>query len=75
MKKERLNTWGIRPKRPLVYQPCLHLHNGRIDIAKTCVRNYECGHCFFDQWLEETEESLVGRESIRAGMDDLSNAL
>jgi len=34
---------------------CLHLLNGRTMIPKTCIHNYECGKCAFDQWLDETE--------------------
>ena len=36
---------------------CVHTETGRTRIHKTCLRNYECGHCAFDQWLDETERA------------------
>ena len=36
---------------------CVHLKSGKVNIAKTCIFNYECGHCFFDQWIEEVSEN------------------
>jgi hypothetical protein len=35
---------------------CIHTKTGRTRINKTCLRNYECWHCAFDQWLDETEK-------------------
>ena len=34
---------------------CRHMLSGRTLIPKTCIHNYECEKCAFDQWLEETE--------------------
>ena len=36
---------------------CVHTETGRTRINKTCLRNYECWHCAFDQWLDETEKA------------------
>jgi glycine cleavage system H lipoate-binding protein len=36
---------------------CRHSLTGRIDTAKICVRNYECFHCEYDQWMDETGRS------------------
>lgn len=33
---------------------CRFLLEGVIEIPKRCLLNYECRHCGFDQWLEET---------------------
>ena len=40
-------------------RPCRHVLTGRIEPPKTCPNNYECNHCGFDQWLEETTVQLV----------------
>lgn len=37
--------------------PCVHFINRRISHYKRCIRNYECFHCLFDQWLDATETS------------------
>lgn len=33
--------------------PCRHTLTGRTDAPKTCILNYECFHCDYDQWLDE----------------------
>lgn len=38
---------------------CVHAENGRAGIPKICIRDYECWHCAFDQWIEEMEERRV----------------
>jgi len=53
---------GDDPK--IQYPPCLHVENGAVKIAKTCIRNYECRHCAFDQWLEETQEQQMPARDI-----------
>ena len=35
---------------------CIHTDSGRIQIVKTCIHGYQCGHCAFDQWLDEMED-------------------
>ena len=35
--------------------PCIHTLSHRIGYYKRCIRNYECFHCLFDQWLDNTE--------------------
>jgi hypothetical protein len=57
------------PRRPgPVREPmgifCLHMEMGRTEIPKTCIHNYECQHCSFDQWLERFE----GGAGIQEGM-------
>ena len=37
--------------------PCIHVLNGRVDGPKSCVFNYECFHCAFDQWLDHMDEA------------------
>ena len=34
---------------------CLHWVNGRTEIPKTCITNYQCERCAFDQWLDELD--------------------
>ena len=38
---------------------CIHVEKGRAGIPKICIRDYECWHCAFDQWIEEMEERRV----------------
>ena len=38
---------------------CVHAENGQAGIPKICIRDYECWHCAFDQWIEEMEEISV----------------
>jgi len=37
--------------------PCVHVQSGRVDGPKSCIFNYECSHCAFDQWLDYMDES------------------
>ena len=37
-------------------KPCRHVLTGRVQPPKSCPLNYECHHCAFDQWVEDTEE-------------------
>ncbi len=48
---------------------CVHSANGASGMAKICILNYECEHCAFDQWLEETRTSgSVPRTSGTSGL-------
>ena len=53
---------------------CVHVENGRAIIPKICVRDYECGHCAFDQWIEEMEGREFSREDLSREKDFLANA-
>ena len=48
------------------YPACVHVENDAVKIAKTCIWNYECWHCAFDQWLEETE----GQHTPSCGIEE-----
>jgi glycine cleavage system H lipoate-binding protein len=37
-------------------KPCRHVLTGRVEPPKSCPLNYECHHCAFDQWVEDTED-------------------
>ena len=52
MKSQNHGT-ALRPRAPLFL--CLHWLNGRTQIAKTCIKNYQCERCAFDQWLDEMD--------------------
>ena len=54
--KRKLNS--IDNRKPEGF--CLHRLNGRTVIPKTCIYDYECSNCVFDQWLEEIEPNLLG---------------
>ena len=60
MKERKSQNIGtvLRPLAPL--RLCLHLMNGRTRIAKTCIRNYQCECCAFEQWLDEVD----GRNAV-----------
>jgi glycine cleavage system H lipoate-binding protein len=39
-------------------RPCRHALTGRVGAPKICPFNYECYHCPYDQWLDESDISL-----------------
>lgn len=39
-------------------RPCRHALTGRIGAPKICTLNYECYHCPYDQWLDESDIGL-----------------
>jgi len=45
--------------------PCRHVLTGRIEPPKLCTNNYECNHCGFDQWLEETDIRTVNGPAFK----------
>lgn len=47
---------GLRKQYP-ISPPCRHALTGRTDAPKTCILNYECFHCAYDQWLDEWDIS------------------
>ena len=49
----RTKEMALRPRAPL--DLCLHWVNRRTQIAKTCIKNYQCERCAFDQWLDEMD--------------------
>ena len=38
---------------------CVHAEKGGAGIPKICIRDYECWHCAFDQWIEDMEEIRI----------------
>lgn len=46
-------------------RPCRHVLTGRVEPPKICPNNYECSHCGFDQWLEETDIAMANRPVLR----------
>ncbi len=44
---------------------CRHVLTGRAEPGKLCTNNYECNHCAFDQWLEETDVYAAGAPAFR----------
>ena len=55
MRSKITNRLDTRMKVHVSFRPCRHLENGRSMIPKTCIYNYECWKCAFDQWLDELE--------------------
>jgi hypothetical protein len=60
MRKATIRTEGMGPGVQTPFHLCLHTVCGRIRTVKTCIHDYQCWHCAFDQWLDEME---VGAES------------
>lgn len=51
-------------------RPCRHVLTGRVDGPRTCVLNYECYHCDYDQMLDEEDLNGFSRKpafSLAAG--------
>ena len=71
MKRSMSRTEGLALARHNSSHLCLHADSKRIRTAKTCVYNYQCGHCPFDQWLDEMEE----REEIKDNLTNTENRL
>jgi glycine cleavage system H lipoate-binding protein len=46
-------------------RPCRHVLTGRIEPPKLCASNYECSYCDFDQWLDETDVSIINRPDFK----------
>jgi len=42
--------------RPDLLDKCVHVSGKGFTRPGFCVKNRECGHCAFDQWLELVEE-------------------
>ena len=56
-RKGQSNGTELSPRVPL--RLCLYRLNGRTQIAKTCIRNYQCERCAFEQWLDEVDECRI----------------
>lgn len=51
-------------------RPCRHVLTGRVEEPRTCILNYECYHCDFDQMLDEEDLNGFSRNpdfSLAAG--------
>ena len=55
MKEEMQQT---RKSRSGLNEPCVHVAGKDVRIPKICMRNHECWHCAFDQWIEVMEEAV-----------------
>ncbi len=55
--------------------PCVHFINRRISHYKRCIRNYECFHCLFDQWLDATETAAPSSRHFAKGVAAAENGL
>jgi len=67
-------TEGIVKERATPHRSCVHTMNGRNRIPKTCMHNFECWHCPFDQWIGAMEETLAAEQSARAEIVSLAMA-
>ncbi len=55
MKRTMIRTEGMELGCHNTFRLCLHTGSGRIRTVKTCIHDYQCWHCAFDQWLDEME--------------------
>jgi len=55
MKERKIQYHGGELRPSALLRLCLHWVNGRTQIAKSCLRNYQCERCAFDQWLDEMD--------------------
>jgi len=74
MREPMIKTEGVKPRMENPYPLCHHAGKERPGIPKTCIRNYECWHCAFDQWLEALEEGQKTEEIFKISMDALAKA-
>ena len=74
MKRSMIRTEGLALARHNISHLCLHADSGRVQIAKTCIHAYQCGHCAFDQWLDEMEEGQEVGEDSKKTKNSLARA-
>ena len=55
MKKKTIKNNGTAPGPGTTLCLCIHWSKGRTEIPKTCIMNYHCERCAFDQWLDELD--------------------
>jgi glycine cleavage system H lipoate-binding protein len=67
VRKNRRPNWSeaLRKQYGGDSLPCRHVLTGRIEASKLCTNNYECDHCEFDQWLEETDIRTVSGPTVQ----------
>jgi glycine cleavage system H lipoate-binding protein len=57
--ESRGDSTALAEKLRTIYKwhprPCRHVLTGRVDGPRTCVLNYECYHCDYDQMLDEED--------------------
>jgi len=74
MEKKTAIFQGMTPECQIRNPVCLHVERGRIQTPKICIRDYECWHCGFDQWLEEIEMMQTKDENSKVASTFLAEA-
>jgi hypothetical protein len=74
MAKGMTRTEEIGKERMTPHRSCVLTMNGRTGIPKTCMHNFECWHCPFDQWIGSMEETLAAEQSAKAEIVSLARA-
>ena len=74
MKRTMIRTEGMEIGRHNPFRLCLQTGSGRIRIAKTCIYDYQCWHCAFDQWLDEMEERQMAGDGSKIPKNGLARA-
>jgi hypothetical protein len=53
---------------------CIHVQGGRGSMAKTCIHDYQCWHCAYDQWIDAMEAGEKAGRSLKLDGDILAKA-
>jgi hypothetical protein len=56
------------------HDPCVHVAGKGLRVPKICLRNHECWHCAFDQWIEVVEEGVMDGRRLTADQSILRRA-
>ena len=65
MRKATMGTEDMGSEVQAPFRLCLHTVCGRIRTVKTCIHDYQCWHCAFDQWLDEMEERPQAEDGLQ----------
>ena len=66
---EKAGTGFLKP-----HGLCIHVRSGKGSMAKTCIHNYECWHCAYDQWIDAMEEGGKAGKCLELVGDMLAKA-
>jgi hypothetical protein len=57
--KERMQQ--TRKLGPGLLDKCVHVSGKGFRLPGFCLKNHECWHCAFDQWIEGVEEAAMAK--------------
>jgi hypothetical protein len=68
----RIGKAAIKSSSP--HGRCIHVQSGKGSMAKTCIHDYECWHCAYDQWIDAMEAGEKAGRSLKLAGDILAKA-